>query len=80
MARRYAVLSSGTGNSRSAASTPMDAQVIATRSASPASWNSGGPGTSSSNSIRRSERMYTSPLATRPCTRPAIWRISLAPR
>src|SRR2546423_951718 len=24
--------------------------------------------------------MYTSPPATRPCTRPAIWRISFAPR
>ena len=41
---RYATRSSGTGSSSSSARTPSAAQVIATRSESPASWNSGAVG------------------------------------
>ena len=80
IARRYAIRSSGTGSSRSSAATPRSAHVIATRSESPASWNSGAVGLSDAKSMSRSLRMNTRPPATRPCTRPAIWRISFAPR
>ena len=62
------------------ASTPRSAHVIATRSESPASWNSGAVGLSEEKSMSRSLRMNTRPPATRPCTRPAICRISFAPR
>ena len=79
-ALRYESLSSGTGRSSSSARTPSAAQVSATRSESPASWNSGAVGRSWSNLMSRSERMNTRPPATRPCTRPAICRSSFAPR
>jgi hypothetical protein len=57
----------------------MSAQVIATRSGSPASWKLGAVGRSEPKSISRSLRIHTSPFSTRPCTRPAICRISLFP-
>ena len=59
IASRYAVRSSGTGKSRPLASTPMAAQVSATRSASPANWNSGGAGFRVAKSSARSERITT---------------------
>ena len=55
-APRYATRSSGTGRSRSSARTPSSAQVIATRSESPASWNSGAIGRSDANSMSRSRQ------------------------
>jgi hypothetical protein len=45
---------------------PRAAQVIATRSESPASWNSGSVGLRLKKSISRSESMNTRPPATRP--------------
>jgi hypothetical protein len=57
------------------------AQVSATRSESPASWNSGGGGPQRAEAdVAVAQDEHRGHRATRPCTRPAICRISFGPR